>query len=136
MEPSNITNSTPSRSYSSESVIVMPRPSLQHRRASEAYSRKLSSPGWQDDPALRGELEKIYAEWGLDTRWLYRNHRARIGRGAVGVLIESSASPNCSQDSPTVNSGVDSLPYTQVTAFEKPTPSPICFVLGSGLDVA
>jgi hypothetical protein len=47
------------------------------RLVREVYPEKYACPDWPQDAAIRNELEKLYAEWGLDIRWL-RGERSRV----------------------------------------------------------
>jgi hypothetical protein len=55
------------------------RENQRSRMAREVYpeKQKHASPDRHEDNETRYELEKLYAEWGLDIRWLReRSHRA------------------------------------------------------------
>jgi hypothetical protein len=57
------------------------------RLAREVYPEKHASPDWHKDAETRYELEKLYAEWGLDVRWLRGERSHKVVPPAPSVPI-------------------------------------------------
>jgi hypothetical protein len=66
------------------------------RLAGVVYPEKHASPDWHEDAEIRHELEKLYAEWGLDIRRLRgeRSHRIVTIDPSAPILLDAGRGPS------------------------------------------